>query len=764
MYPITAKDRSNTQSIRPLATWLQLLLASTLGLALFLLMLGALTTPNVWAADFTVTKLDDTNGTCTGGDCSLREAISAANASGTDDTITLPSGVYTLTLTGANENSNATGDLDITAANALTITGAGAEQTIINANDIDRVFELRPGAGTVVISGVTIYNGSSNNGGGIYNQDADLTLINTRVVSNSASNEGGGLFVVSGDVTLTGTQIISNSASQNGGGLYVWSANVMLNGGEVNGNSTGGTGGGLSVLSDATLTMAGTQVFSNSANVGGGGLEVYGSVTLTGARVLSNSAGFFGGGLELAGTPFSRSILTATHTLILYNSATYGGGLAIQAYGTAFLSDTQVLGNNSADSGGGLYVEGSVILNDGAVNSNSASNQGGGLVSWGSATLTGTQVISNSADYGGGLAVFGSTTLTGTWVLSNSANIEGGGLYGQVITTTNGCIAGNSDIAVIPSSGTLSAQDIWWGAANGPDGAGPGSGDTVTSSVDYANFKTVAPAGCPTLPPQAEIYVLGQGQIIPSANIIPATPSTANDTDFGSNWTTPVTHTFTISSSSSDALDLNLSGASLQYGVAFTLTQPSSPVSSGSSTPLEVIFNPTATGQFTDTVLIDTNDPDEAPYTFVISGTGVAYDLAVNKTAAATIDGSFTDNTTTITYTISVHNLNGGDDVTGVVISDTLPVSVTLVTSNTTNGSNYNSATGQWNVGSINTGSGVTMTLVVTGHNLVGQQIVNRAELTPPSPTDVITGNNSASVTVQPSLYYFPIIFKNSTP
>src|SRR5690349_19345257 len=50
---------------------------------------------------------------------SLRSAIIAANAHAGADTILLPAGTYTLTISGNNENAAATGDLDIT--DALTI-------------------------------------------------------------------------------------------------------------------------------------------------------------------------------------------------------------------------------------------------------------------------------------------------------------------------------------------------------------------------------------------------------------------------------------------------------------------------------------------------------------------------------------------------------------------------------------------------------------------------------------------------------------------
>ena len=71
-----------------------------------------------------------------GASCSLREAIQAANtdaafggcsAGGGDDTITLPAGTYTLTLLGANDDLNQSGDLDI--RTNITINGAGAAST-----------------------------------------------------------------------------------------------------------------------------------------------------------------------------------------------------------------------------------------------------------------------------------------------------------------------------------------------------------------------------------------------------------------------------------------------------------------------------------------------------------------------------------------------------------------------------------------------------------------------------------------------------------
>ena len=106
------------------------------------------------------------------GDCSLREALSAAGldtavdacpvGSG-DDTIILPAGRYLLSLAGASEDAGQTGDLDLNSN--ITIVGAGSDVTIIDGNRIDRVLDIHAGA-HVVISGVTITNGKSPGGVG----------------------------------------------------------------------------------------------------------------------------------------------------------------------------------------------------------------------------------------------------------------------------------------------------------------------------------------------------------------------------------------------------------------------------------------------------------------------------------------------------------------------------------------------------------------------------------------------------------------------
>src|SRR5258706_15216714 len=83
--------------------------------------------------------------------CSLREAVSAANANVAfggcpagnvigSDVISLPPGRYVLTRAGSGEDLNATGDLDV--SQSLNITSAGlADSVVISTSVGDRLFD-----------------------------------------------------------------------------------------------------------------------------------------------------------------------------------------------------------------------------------------------------------------------------------------------------------------------------------------------------------------------------------------------------------------------------------------------------------------------------------------------------------------------------------------------------------------------------------------------------------------------------------------------
>jgi len=287
----------------------KLLVAFALGLGLVLALVLTLSTvegrlPVARADSFTVNVTNDENdGSCSDGDCSLRDAIIEANTNAEADSITLGAGPHVLTIIGTDDDTSASGDLDITGP--LIITGLGPGQTIIDASGVisDRVFDIQVGAGTVVISGVTIMNGDvEDNGGGIRSRDADLTLINVEVISNTANSNGGGVYVHQGSATLSGGQIVSNTAYY-GGGVYVYH-------------------------SSGVFVQADDSIIANNAAVGGGGgmYILNGSATLNGGQVLSNTADY-GGGVYVVS---SSAFFTQTgNSIIAYNVSDWGGGVSV---------------------------------------------------------------------------------------------------------------------------------------------------------------------------------------------------------------------------------------------------------------------------------------------------------------------------------------------------------------------------------------------------------------------------------------------------
>ena len=117
-----------------------------------LLLLAAV--PGAQAATFTVTKTADTRDGSCNADCSLREAIDAANAAPDADEIVLPGGSYQLTISGTNEDLNANGDLDILGDVALR--GAGAATTQIRQWGEERVLDVHGSATDLAITGLTV--------------------------------------------------------------------------------------------------------------------------------------------------------------------------------------------------------------------------------------------------------------------------------------------------------------------------------------------------------------------------------------------------------------------------------------------------------------------------------------------------------------------------------------------------------------------------------------------------------------------------------
>ena len=241
------------------------------------------------AANFVVTRLDDpAPGACAPGDCSLREAVNAANATPAADSITLGGGTHELTQASMTGDTPAVNDLDATAP--LTITGAGAASTAIDANGIDRVLDANVTApGIVQLTAIKITGGSQS---GIENlSGTDLRLTDSAVVGNTnAGCCGGGIDSNSGgSLTLDRTTVSGNTGSS-GGGIWV-AINATLTNTTISGNTATSEGGGI-YNEFGTSTLTNTTIVSNTAPAGtGGGITNYDTTQLKNSIVANNTGG-----------------------------------------------------------------------------------------------------------------------------------------------------------------------------------------------------------------------------------------------------------------------------------------------------------------------------------------------------------------------------------------------------------------------------------------------------------------------------------------
>ncbi len=200
-----------------------------------LMMVVVLASP-AWAETFTVDRIDDPNlGTtptaddCTAAaanDCSLRGAITAANANAGDDTIDI--GVMGMVaLTGALPDLSSN----------IEIKGPGADKFTVRGNplavDNYRIFHVTSGS-VVSISGITISGGlaSAGSGGGIFNDGGNLTVSDSTITDNSAG-EGGGIDTVNNDTesqstTITNSTISGNTSATSGGGVTTFSGRTTI--------------------------------------------------------------------------------------------------------------------------------------------------------------------------------------------------------------------------------------------------------------------------------------------------------------------------------------------------------------------------------------------------------------------------------------------------------------------------------------------------------------------------------------------------------
>ncbi len=467
-----------------------------------------------------------------GGACSLRDAVLYANAHA-NTTISVPPGLYKLTIPPSGGDLATTGDLNLLAD--MTINGAGAGATTIDGSVIaDGIFHVS--FATVTLTGLTLANGlqssASATGGGALNIShdsqvtiSDCVLSNNKIVGVAGAVGAPGGFALGGAIYTDGVLIAirdtftaniaqggaggdGNNAGGSGfGGAIEASAqaNIVLiqdstfagnlakggpgGGGSASIGGTGGVGkGGAIVKFNSQISVTGSTFVGNSASGGAGG-------TGSGEFAIQGDAGGTGGGASggaLAGTGYSVG-----NTTFVSNTATGGNG------GNGGIGTTMGNGGGGGSSyGGAISFEdiGDDITNA-TIDGNSALRGVGGI---GGGSTHGTP---GSSSYGG--IDVGGTYLINTIVSNNIAGSSGNCGFGVVnrghnlqFNPNSGC--GDTPFAVGDPKLTLLGN---YGGPTKTRGIGPGSaaldaGDDTTcgsspvAGVDQRGIRRPQGAHC----------------------------------------------------------------------------------------------------------------------------------------------------------------------------------------------------------------------------------------------------------------------------
>jgi hypothetical protein len=442
------------------------------------------------AATFTVDNTSDTTtaGACDptiADDCSLRQAVEAANATTGVPDIVAFSGLSGNVITLTEGQINVTDDLDIQGpgAEALTISGDANSNGL---NDINRegaggdsrvfAFGTEMAGVNAAVSDLTLSGGTS----ATYEKYIPFPPPNGKYIE--ASSPGGAIVAINSTVTISDSTLTDNLASGDGGAVAAYAigppmSSLEIVNSDVSGNVAYGGGGALEV-SNSGLTVTGSDVTGNqtlgkdfkyNANSGAGGGILGGIVTgaeITGSTIADNDAT----DAQNTSTP---SPLNAP-----------GGGIYLRTNGTSEfqISDTTISGNDGIGKAGGIYLYGEDATVDSSTISNNTVTDGGGT----------------SPAVGGGIASEANLTLTRSTLSGNQAtaattdNGRGGGIYWRTPGSEEGLTVDRSTISGNQSSGPGGGAIIFTYASYS---AGPPPTTTVGGPVSFLSSTVASNTG-----------------------------------------------------------------------------------------------------------------------------------------------------------------------------------------------------------------------------------------------------------------------------
>lgn len=394
------------------------------------------------------------------GNATLRAAVIDANALAGADTIMLGAGVFAMSLSGRGENAAAAGDLDV--IGNLTIEGAGANQTILDAALLDRFFHVQAGS-TLTLRNVTIRSGREGSGGAILN-DGVLVVENVEFTGNAATTRGGAIYNNAGRVTLQSVNIfgnesrdvISGGGSSIGGGLASFGGTVTILTSQFANNTAAADGGAIDARS-TTLNVSNSSFHDNSANVGGAVRLFNGTANFTSNTFDGDHAVASGGAiasnicaLTITGGSFTGNYISSVPPS---GAARTGGSLylvGINSSSPAVTITGVTFQQTGSGDGGGIYNSNARINLSNSTFDRVTGRQGGsiwnsagGMIAMVNTTIYGGTAIAGGAIFNNGQMQMTNCTVSGNTSTGQSLSVSGAVSNSGTLTAMNNLIANN---------------------------------------------------------------------------------------------------------------------------------------------------------------------------------------------------------------------------------------------------------------------------------------------------------------------------------
>lgn len=563
-------------------------------------------TQNLIGSTITVTGTDDdpTVGNLNGnGFCDLREAVAAANSNGAvgecaagtgDDTIQFSIGG------GGAQTINLDSQLDVTSPVLID----GTTQGTYSGTPLIRLH----GSGTTLVA-LRFFTGSEGS-----------TLTALMITGFSYA----GVMIFSGDssahVTLLHNYIGTDGTNALGNevGVLIFGGKYAEVGGPAAADRNIISGNHTNVELIGSSSGLGTSADHNSVRGNYIGLDATGSSVITGSAVGILFLSVLGNGASNNSILFN--VIAGGNTADIQIQTAENDGNAIQgnligtnAAGTATLGDYVGVAIQAGDNNivGGNTDIGKRNLISGMSESAIAVTGGTGTII--AENVLGMNFAGTSSLPNAGKGIYANNTdlqIARNWIAGSGLGVWLESSVTLNAGSENNCLAGNSPGFKNDTGSLATFEQNWWGAASGPSGAGSGSGDSVSTDVDFTPWATTPQPICA---PAAYIGIASLdfgNQLAGTSAILPVT----------------------VLNRGPAPLHLSSLGAP---GLPFLVIPGSStcstatPLAFGTTCDIAVQFTPTTTGASARSLIL-LSDSNPVPAALPLTGTGIGTQLLAN--------------------------------------------------------------------------------------------------------------------------------------